>query len=42
MDVLLLAGVLFVLLLHGVDHDVAAGWLTPLMILICVVALVKG
>ena len=37
----LLGCAMFVLLLHGVGHSVA-GWLTPLMVLLCVVALVKG
>ena len=37
----LLAVAMFVLLLHGVGHAVA-GWLTPLVVLICVVAMIGG
>jgi len=35
----LFVATMFMLLLHGVGHGVA-GWLTPLMVLICVVALI--
>jgi hypothetical protein len=38
----LFVATMFMLLLHGVGNGVAAGWLTPLMILICVVALIAS